>query len=398
MNANRFFLFLFTLALVASASAQAPLNGIVREVPDGRTIVVDTENGSQFLIQLPFIETPTPEQSDNPALTRHLSDLLLNKRVAVTVVGIDGQINVGFVALNDVDVGMQMVRDGAAWFWPSDPAVVAPVSYGNYQANEAAAKAEKVGVWGIPNLVQPSTIRNFAMASANPFTDSEIAKLAIANLGPSVEGVFGDEVYSLEQGDCSGKVVSVIDGDTVSIQTSSGRLMRVRLEGIDAPEKAQAYGDESKEHLSKMILGRTVQCSSKKKDRYGRSIGTISLNGVNVNLQMVRDCYAWHYTAYQNEQSSSDRASFSAADSSCKSARLGLWANGRAMAPWEFRKYQFLAIYKPSSDAYDSYNYGSSYYSGDFIGGSSGGRVHVNSYFRSDGTFVHSHTRSSPRR
>jgi endonuclease YncB( thermonuclease family) len=82
---------------------------------------------------------------------------------------------------------------------------------------------------------------------------------------------------------------------------------KIRLQGIDAPERRQAYGTKSKEHLSDLIAGKTVVVDYSKYDRYQRILGKVLLGGEDVNLEQVEAGMAWHYKKYQGEQSTSDR-------------------------------------------------------------------------------------------
>lgn len=99
----------------------------------------------------------------------------------------------------------------------------------------------------------------------------------------------------------TGKVVSVADGDTITILDDSKTQHKIRFEHIDTPEKKQAFGQKAKEHLSSMIFGKTVKVLVKEKDRYGRNIGTVLLDEKNINLAMVKAGLAWHYKKYSKD-------------------------------------------------------------------------------------------------
>lgn len=75
---------------------------------------------------------------------------------------------------------------------------------------------------------------------------------------------------------------------------------KIRLNGIDALEKSQAFGQKSRVHLSRLVSGKNVTVVYKSKDRYGRVLGTIFADSVNVNLEMLRGGYAWHYKRYDS--------------------------------------------------------------------------------------------------
>lgn len=136
----------------------------------------------------------------------------------------------------------------------------------------------------------------------------------------------------------SGKVVSVADGDTVTILDASKVQHKVRLAGIDAPERAQAFGERSREALADLVAGRAVIVETHKEDRYGRLIGKILLNGRDVNREQVRSGMAWFYRDYAHEQTEADQQSYDRAETEAKDFRRGLWADKRPVPPWEFRK------------------------------------------------------------
>lgn len=111
-----------------------------------------------------------------------------------------------------------------------------------------------------------------------------------------------------------GRVVGVADGDTVTVLDSTNTQWKIRLMGIDAPEKKQAFGSKSKEHLSDQIFNKHVSVEYYKKDKYGRTVGKITADGVDTNLEQVKSGMAWHYKKYQKEQSVEDRSLYAHAE------------------------------------------------------------------------------------
>ena len=85
------------------------------------------------------------------------------------------------------------------------------------------------------------------------------------------------------------------------------------------------------------MFGKAVLVVYNKKDRYGRTIGKVMLGGTDANLEQIKAGLAWHYKAYEREQSAEDRAAYAAAELVARSARLGLWSEGNAVPPWEWR-------------------------------------------------------------
>ncbi|MBL8309474.1 MAG: thermonuclease family protein [Burkholderiales bacterium] len=138
--------------------------------------------------------------------------------------------------------------------------------------------------------------------------------------------------------DVTGLVVGVSDGDTITVLDESKTQHKIRLAGIDAPEKKQAFGQRSKEHLSDLVYRKTVTVEGNKTDRYGRTVGKVLVDGVDANLEQVKAGFAWHYKQYQREQKKADRALYSAAEDEAREAKRGLWRDPSPTPPWEFRK------------------------------------------------------------
>jgi len=134
-----------------------------------------------------------------------------------------------------------------------------------------------------------------------------------------------------------GNVVSVSDGDTVTILDAGRHQHKVRLAGIDAPEKAQEFGKTSKQRLSEQIFGQNVVVIWEKHDRYGRIIGKILLNDIDICLEQIKQGMAWHYKQYQKDQPSKDREEYSDAETFARNAYKGLWSHKDPIAPWIWR-------------------------------------------------------------
>lgn len=135
-----------------------------------------------------------------------------------------------------------------------------------------------------------------------------------------------------------GKVVRVIDGDTVVVLDEKNTQHKIRLQGIDAPERNQAFGKKSKNFLSDLIAAQTVKVEHTKKDRYGRIIGKIIFGNTDVNLEQVRAGYAWHYKKYEREQNAEDQVAYAHAEIFARENKFGLWNDPHAIPPWEWRK------------------------------------------------------------
>ena len=133
-----------------------------------------------------------------------------------------------------------------------------------------------------------------------------------------------------------GEVVGVADGDTITVLTTDFERIKVRLYGIDCPEKGQPYGVEAKDYLNSMVYGKTVDVRVLDVDRYSRYVGLVSLEGADVNDLMVAGGYAWLYTQYCNDQTAC--AKFKASEDDARRRKKGLWGDSGAIPPWEWRR------------------------------------------------------------
>jgi len=133
------------------------------------------------------------------------------------------------------------------------------------------------------------------------------------------------------------RIVGITDGDTTRALTPDNQLLRIRLKNIDAPEKSQAFGQASKQNLSQYIFGRDVELHIFGQDRYGRTLAVIMLDGVDINLQQVKDGYAWVYTRYIGESTQDVQARYLGAEAEAKESRRGLWNDPDPVPPWEWR-------------------------------------------------------------
>ena len=137
-----------------------------------------------------------------------------------------------------------------------------------------------------------------------------------------------------------GRIVGVSDGDTVTLLDAQNTQWKVRLLGIDAPEKKMPFGQVSKQHLANLVYKKQVTVEYSKRDRYGRTLGKILVGGIDANLAQIRAGMAWHYKQYQSEQSFEDRQLYSEAEETARSSRRGLWADATPTPPWNWRKQQ----------------------------------------------------------
>lgn len=125
------------------------------------------------------------------------------------------------------------------------------------------------------------------------------------------------------------KVVKISDGDTITV-LSGKEQTKVRLYGIDAPEKKQDYGQRSRQFLASLIAGQVVEVEPKGKDRYKRTLGIIHHKGQDINAQMVLNGYAWAYIKYSKMYVDQEKIA--------RENKLGLWQSSNPTPPWEWRK------------------------------------------------------------
>jgi endonuclease YncB( thermonuclease family) len=127
-------------------------------------------------------------------------------------------------------------------------------------------------------------------------------------------------------------VVRVLDGDTIEVMRDR-RTERVRLNGIDCPEKGQPFGTGAKQFTSRLAFGQAVTIRSSGHDRYGRTLGDIVLpDGRSLNQELVRAGMAWWYRQYSKDKTLEDL------ESEARSQKRGLWSDPHPIAPWEWRR------------------------------------------------------------
>lgn len=132
-----------------------------------------------------------------------------------------------------------------------------------------------------------------------------------------------------------GKVTKIVDGDTIDVQLGSGPI-RIRLHGVDTPERGQPWGKESTAALTDLVMGKDVEIEPFSQDRYERMIGIVYLGDLNVNLELIKRGHAWAYRQYMRKEDSALCINEAAA----RTAKKGLWAlsSDQQVAPWEWRR------------------------------------------------------------
>ena len=136
------------------------------------------------------------------------------------------------------------------------------------------------------------------------------------------------EVNAIDQ---TGTVVKIIDGDTFDLLTKEKKTIRVRMNGIDCPERKQDFYTVSKNALADYIFKKEIRLLITGRDRNKRTIAIVYYNGININLAMIRNGYAWHYKKYSAD------TIFAEAEKKARTRKKGLWQMNNPVPPWEFR-------------------------------------------------------------
>ncbi|MFY7295282.1 thermonuclease family protein [Enterobacter cloacae complex sp. IR5457] len=136
--------------------------------------------------------------------------------------------------------------------------------------------------------------------------------------------------------DIRGRVVRILDGDTLEVLQQNGELTRVRLNGIDAPEKAQPFGQRSRQALTEMTAGKVVHIAGNNRDRYDRLLGTVWYDSKDINAVQVLTGMAWAYR-YRGK---AVIPAYAGLEKTARKDRTGLWAEPAPVEPWRWRKMQ----------------------------------------------------------
>lgn len=130
----------------------------------------------------------------------------------------------------------------------------------------------------------------------------------------------------------TGKVVSIADGDTFTMLDVNNKQRKIRLYGIDAPEKRQPFGNVSKKRLSELVFGKEVRIEIRSADRYKRIVAIVYADTLNINETMIDEGMAWHFTRYDQNPA------WTALEARARTNKSGLWKDAHPVAPWEWRR------------------------------------------------------------
>ena len=138
----------------------------------------------------------------------------------------------------------------------------------------------------------------------------------------------------------SGRVAKIADGDTLTVLDKSNRQHKIRLVGIDAPERGQPFGTVSRQNLADLVFGKKVAVEWHKQDHYQRVLGKVLLDGKDINLKQVKAGLAWHYTQYDKDLQLADKRLYADAQKAASLKGIGLWGDPAPVAPWDFRHHK----------------------------------------------------------
>ena len=132
--------------------------------------------------------------------------------------------------------------------------------------------------------------------------------------------------------DCSGSVTAILDGDTIEV-LHNNHAERIRLNGIDCPEKGQAYGKKAKQAASELVFRKEVTLETYGLDKYGRTIADVLLpDGTNVNHTLVKEGWCWWYRNYAPGDTVLEGL-----EKEAQEAKRGLWVDPAPIPPWVYR-------------------------------------------------------------
>lgn len=144
-------------------------------------------------------------------------------------------------------------------------------------------------------------------------------------------------------GAAADEVTDVQDGDSFSVRTEDGRRLRIRVSGIDAPERRQPWSDASRRHLADLLRAGRVRIDPIKQDRFGRTVARVRVTDPDgggerdVGLEQIRAGLAWHFARYASDQGAEEARRYARAEREARAQRVGLWQEASPEAPWAWR-------------------------------------------------------------
>lgn len=134
----------------------------------------------------------------------------------------------------------------------------------------------------------------------------------------------------------TGRVVDIADGNTLTLLVGR-QPYKIQIAAIDAPERHQAWGDQSKTNLSRLTLNRTAVANCSRLERWDHQACHVTVNGIDIGLQQIKEGMAWWVRQDTHTQSAEDQSAYESAELMAKMRRMGLWGATNPVPPWEFR-------------------------------------------------------------
>ena len=134
------------------------------------------------------------------------------------------------------------------------------------------------------------------------------------------------------------KPVSIQDGDSFVARAGDGELLRIRIAGIDAPEKGQPYADVARQHLNDLIDGQTLHVEVIKDDPSGRKVANVYVDDRDIGLAQIEAGLAWHFKRYAADQRAPQRRAYARAEQRARDDRVGMWREPHLVEPWRYRR------------------------------------------------------------
>lgn len=135
------------------------------------------------------------------------------------------------------------------------------------------------------------------------------------------------------------RLVRVFDGDSMLMRNPEGETLKMRIAGIDAPEKNQPFADPARDRLTELLQQGPLEVAILKKDVYGRWLASIRVGDKDLGQQLLEEGHVWFFRRYQSDLTNEQRRLYDSAEKLARDARRGLWADTRPLPPWEFRQH-----------------------------------------------------------
>lgn len=136
------------------------------------------------------------------------------------------------------------------------------------------------------------------------------------------------------------KVIGITDGDSITILTKDNIQLKIRLEGIDCPEKKQDFGQQAKQTTTSLCFNKNVRIVSTGKDRYGRVLAFVYVGNICINNELLKQGMAWHYKKYNSD------IELEKIEEEAKTHKVGLWSQPSPIPPWDFRSKKIISKYE----------------------------------------------------